>query len=121
VCRDSSKQRLTTYDDDRLVRKYLKADVIPFILPNALHYLSSRHGTPRSTVTAMHSASRREQQANEFDNLAEMFMADRGPRISTAAVRAIDNRLKAESTIPAGFTLRLSSRTSEYNPTRFLI
>ena len=69
VRRDTNKQRMKTYADDQLLRRYLKDDAVPSIFPNTPSYLSSAGGMPRST-TRTTAFSRREQQAKEFENLA---------------------------------------------------
>jgi hypothetical protein len=33
--RDSNKQRLKNYDDDRLIRRHLRSDAVPSLFPNA--------------------------------------------------------------------------------------
>ena len=59
----------------------LKPDVIPFVLPNARY--------PAGMELLVTAASRRGQQAKEFENLAETFMAE--DHVSHLQLRELEN------------------------------
>ena len=103
--RDTNKQRMKNYADDRLVRRYLKDDAIPSLFPNAPDYLSNKLGAPRSTFRAS-AESRRESQIADMELLAESFMAE--DDISHLDLEAIAERIKTEATLPHGFSVTLA-------------
>ena len=57
---------------DQLVRRFLKADAVPSVFPNAAKYLSVTSCTPRPTVNAT-SARRQQQDAERYDILEQSF------------------------------------------------
>ena len=100
----SNKHRTKTYADDTLdlVRRYLKDDAVPSVFPNTPNYLSNSHGgTTRSTKRAT-ASSHREQLMQKFDNLSDTFMSE--DNISHLDLTEIQDRLRAESALPSGFT-----------------
>jgi len=109
--RDTNKRRMKTYADDTgLVRRYLKDDAVPSVFQNTPNYLSNSHGgTPRSTKRAT-ASSRREQLMQEFDNLSDTFMSE--DNISHLNLTEMQDRLRAETALPSGFTVTSVSATS---------
>ena len=87
---------------DRLVRRFLKADAVPSIFPNAAKYLSTTSSAPRSTVNAT-STSRNQQDAERYDILVQSFHAS--DDISALNLIELSDKLRTESTAPDGFTI----------------
>ena len=99
---DSNKRRQKGRVDDKLIRRYLKADAVPSVFSNAPEYLSSTGSTPRTTLKAT-SASRREQEAKVLGELEDTFVAE--DDISDLTVDELAHRLQHESPLPDGFTI----------------
>lgn len=87
---------------DRLVRRFLKADAVPSVFPNAAKYLSMTSPASRSTVNAT-SARRQQQDAERYDMMEQSFHAS--DDISALTVTELAEKLKSESTVPDGYTI----------------
>ena len=102
---DSNKarrRRKSVASGEKLTLRYLKADAVPSIFRNAPKYLSTSSSGPRETVSAT-AASRREREAQHLDNLEQSFYE--ADDISSLSLAEIVDKLKAETALPAGFTI----------------
>ena len=106
--KDSNKQRLKTFAEDKLMKRRLKEGAVPSIFPNAPDRLSKPAAAPRTTVKATPS-SRLEHEAMEMSRMEESFMAE--DDVSKLTVIELADRLRAEATAPQGFMTAVVGET----------